>query len=134
MVKRVGFIGVGKLGLPCAEVIAEHYDLQGFDLNPVSPANFPMAHSLADVCADKDVIFIAVPTPHDHAYGGETPSMDLCPRDFDYGTAKSVLRAIMLLESIVPTIVPATASMVLTVVDGLMNPTTIPPLTPKGAK
>lgn len=94
MIKRVGFIGVGKLGLPCAEVIAEQYDIEGFDLEPVTPTNFTMVQSLSEVCAKKDAIFVAVPTPHEPAYGGEAPVSGLPPRDFDYGTVKSVLRAI----------------------------------------
>jgi UDP-N-acetyl-D-mannosaminuronate dehydrogenase len=35
--KRVAMIGLGKLGLPCAEVMAEHYSVCGYDINIVSP-------------------------------------------------------------------------------------------------
>ena len=28
---NVGFIGLGKLGLPCAEVMASHYNVIGYD-------------------------------------------------------------------------------------------------------
>lgn len=89
---RLGMIGVGKLGLPCAEVMAEHHDVEGFDLAPVGPANFPMVASLPELCAGKDVIFVAVPTPHDAAYGGEAPCVHLPPRNFDYGAVTRLLR------------------------------------------
>ena len=29
---KVAMIGCGKLGLPCAEVMAEHYDVVGYDV------------------------------------------------------------------------------------------------------
>jgi UDP-N-acetyl-D-mannosaminuronate dehydrogenase len=32
--KTVGFIGIGKLGLPCAEVMAQQYDVTGYDIYP----------------------------------------------------------------------------------------------------
>ena len=28
----VGFVGLGKLGLLCAEVMSEHYDVTGYDI------------------------------------------------------------------------------------------------------
>jgi UDP-N-acetyl-D-mannosaminuronate dehydrogenase len=31
---KVGFIGLGKLGLDCAEVFAEHYEVRGYDPAP----------------------------------------------------------------------------------------------------
>jgi UDP-N-acetyl-D-mannosaminuronate dehydrogenase len=32
----IGFIGLGKLGLDCAEVFTEHYTVRGFDIYPRS--------------------------------------------------------------------------------------------------
>jgi UDP-N-acetyl-D-mannosaminuronate dehydrogenase len=32
--KKVGFVGIGKLGLPCAEVMAQEYDVTGYDIYP----------------------------------------------------------------------------------------------------
>jgi len=34
---KVAMIGLGKLGLPCAEVMAEHYDVCGYDVATVDP-------------------------------------------------------------------------------------------------
>ena len=90
----VGMIGVGKLGLPCAEVMAERYEVEGFDIASAQPANFSMVNSLAEVCSNKDIVFIAVPTPHELGYGGEAPSMHLPPKNFDYSTVKTILSKI----------------------------------------
>ena len=91
MSNKIGFIGLGKLGLPSASALAEHHRLEGFDIRSPGPCPFPLVDSIATVCKDKDVIFIAVPTPHNAAYGGEAPSTHLPPRDFDYGTVRDVL-------------------------------------------
>ena len=88
---KIGFIGVGKLGKDAAEVMAEKHFVQGYDLAEVRPANFNMVDSLKEVCDDKEIIFIAVPTPHDSKYGGKTPMMGLPPKDFDYSIVKQVL-------------------------------------------
>ena len=31
---KVGFIGIGKLGMACAEVMSEHYEVTGYDIYP----------------------------------------------------------------------------------------------------
>ena len=84
-------IGVGKLGLPCAEVMAQKHHVEGFDVAPANPSNFRMVGSLAEACHQKDIIFVAVPTPHDPAYGGEGPTVHLPPRNFDYSAVTSLL-------------------------------------------
>jgi UDP-N-acetyl-D-mannosaminuronate dehydrogenase len=32
--KKIGFIGIGKLGLDCAEVMAEKHEVRGYDIYP----------------------------------------------------------------------------------------------------
>ena len=91
---RIGFIGVGKLGKEAAEVMAEKHFVQGYDLAEVNPSNFDMVESLERVCDGKDIIFIAVPTPHDPDYEGKNPSTHLPAKDFDYSIVKQVLRDI----------------------------------------
>ncbi len=88
---KVGFIGVGKLGQPCAEVMAERYHVEGFDLSPRQPRNFKMVESVSAVVQGKDIIFIAAPTGHDPKYGGATPISGLEPKDFDYEVVKGIL-------------------------------------------
>jgi len=59
---KVGFIGLGKLGMPCAEVMAEHYDVTGYDTEKVYSDKVKVKHSVAEVVKDRDIIFVAVPT------------------------------------------------------------------------
>jgi UDPglucose 6-dehydrogenase len=81
---KIGFIGLGKLGLDCAEVFAEHYEVRGTDI-------YPRTSDLVKVCdfqetvEESEWIFIAVPTPHADGYDGATPSSHLEPRDFGRG-------------------------------------------------
>jgi UDPglucose 6-dehydrogenase len=82
--KRIAMIGCGKLGLPCAEVMAEHYDVVGYDIYPDPAAGIPMMPTIEQAVAGRDIIFIAVPTPHDSRYGGETPISNMIPCNFDY--------------------------------------------------
>ena len=86
-------IGVGKLGQDCAEVMAEHYDVVGYDVEPRSPT-FPMRASIKEAVEDRDIIFIAAPTPHDPKYGGETPTSHLNPKDFDYTIVTGILEEV----------------------------------------
>ncbi len=88
---KIGVIGVGKLGQPCAEVMAQHYFVEGYDLSCRTPKNFNMVDTIEQLVRDKDVIFIAVPTPHDEKFGGATPISGLPPTDFDYTAVKDIL-------------------------------------------
>lgn len=94
MVKTVAMIGVGKLGQDCAEVMAEHYDVIGYDVEPRTPANFPMAQTIEEAVSGRDLIFIAAPTPHDPIYGGETPTSHLPNKDFDYTIVMNILKEV----------------------------------------
>jgi len=85
-------IGLGKLGLPVAEVMASVYDVSGYDTNnQIKSARVDIHNSLELSVEGSDIIFIAVPTPHDPAYGGETPSSNLPVKDFDYSYLNDVL-------------------------------------------
>lgn len=88
-------IGLGKLGLPCAEVMAEQYDVSGYDINLVEPTiSVAVKSSIFEAVKDRDLIFVAVPTPHDPAYGGSTPIANMPPKDFDYSIVQQVLSEI----------------------------------------
>ena len=78
---KIGFIGLGKLGKDAAEVLAEKHDVVGYDPNVVVDG---ISGTLEEACKDKDVVLVAVQTPHDSKYGGETPTSHLEPKDFDY--------------------------------------------------
>jgi UDPglucose 6-dehydrogenase len=88
--KTIAMIGVGKLGQDCAEVIAETHDVVGYDVVPRLPT-FPMKGTIEDAVKDRDIIFIAAPTPHDPIYGGETPTSHLPNKDFDYTIVQDIL-------------------------------------------
>ena len=87
----IGFIGVGKLGQSCAEMVAEVHDVVGYDVNPVVPENFTMSGTLEGAVEGKDIVFIAVQTPHDPQYDGKAPTSHLPNKDFDYSVVKKVL-------------------------------------------
>ena len=92
---KVSMIGLGKLGLPCAEVMAEHYDVCGYDVTIVEPTmTVAIKSSIQAAVEDRDLIFVAVPTPHDPAYGGNTPIADMPPKNFDYSIVQHVLNEI----------------------------------------
>jgi UDPglucose 6-dehydrogenase len=90
IMKTVAMIGVGKLGQDCAEVMAQHYDVVGYDVELRIPA-FTMKDTIEEAVKDRDFIFIAAPTPHDPMYGGEAPTSHLPNKDFDYTIVTNIL-------------------------------------------
>lgn len=90
----IGFIGVGKLGQACAEMVAEHHDVVGYDIAPREPENFTMVPTLVQAVQGQDIVFIAVETPHDPKYDGKAPTSHLPNKDFDYTVVKNVLREV----------------------------------------
>jgi UDPglucose 6-dehydrogenase len=91
---QVGFIGLGKLGLSCAEVMAEKYSVTGYDIYPRSSSKIKISDNLRGAVAGKDIVFVAVQTPHDPAYDGSKPITHLPNKDFDYTIVKAVLEQI----------------------------------------
>ena len=89
--KTVGFIGIGKLGLACAEVMSTHYDVTGYDIYPRTSDKITISDTLEGAVKDKDIIFIAVQTPHDPIYDGSQPITHLPNKDFDYSIVNKVL-------------------------------------------
>tara|TARA_B100000900_G_scaffold302060_1_gene260620 strand:- start:17154 stop:18317 length:1164 start_codon:yes stop_codon:yes gene_type:complete len=88
---KIGFIGVGKLGKDAAEIMAEKHDVIGYDVVSVQPANFEMVPTIEEVCKDRELIFIAVPTPHHPDYDGREPTSHLPNKDFDYSIVNNIL-------------------------------------------
>ena len=91
---KVAMIGCGKLGLPCAEVMSQHYDVVGYDVVKDPTAQIPLLDSIEAAVQSRDFIFVAVPTPHDPVYGGSKPIADLPTKDFDYSIVQAVLTEI----------------------------------------
>ena len=89
--KKVGFIGLGKLGLPCAEAMAKSYNVVGYDIYPRTSDKITVSDTLEGAVRDADIIFVAVQTPHDPIYDGSQPITHLPNKDFDYTIVKDVL-------------------------------------------
>jgi len=90
---QIGFIGVGKLGLPCAEEVAIRGHKVGcYDIDTKIKSEIVTMHNTIEECVqDKDIVFVAVPTPHDKSYDGRAPTSHLPPKDFDYTIVKEVV-------------------------------------------
>ena len=89
---KVAFVGLGKLGMPCAEAIAKKgIDVTGFDTTNKKSNLISIKTSIQDTVRDRDIVFIAVPTPHESGYDGRTPTSDLPVKDFDYEAVKNIL-------------------------------------------
>jgi len=89
---NIGFLGIGKLGMPCAEVIAQKgHNVTGYDVEPRTSEYVKVCKSVKETVKDRDIVFIAVPTPHDPAYDGRAPTAHLTPKDFSYDIVKQVI-------------------------------------------
>ncbi len=68
---KIGFIGLGKLGMPCAEAISDKgFDVAGYDIIRKSSDKIEIRESLKELVADRDIVFVATPTPHEEGYDG----------------------------------------------------------------
>jgi UDPglucose 6-dehydrogenase len=92
---KLSFIGLGKLGLPCAEVFVEkgHF-VQGYDIQNVTSPLINIEPTIQKAVSDVDIVFIAVPTPHDPEYDGRKPISHLPPKDFDYSIVQEVIQKV----------------------------------------
>ena len=81
--QKIGFIGIGKLGLECAEVMAEKHDVWGYDIYHRTSDSVKVC-GVEELCDNAEWIFIAVPTPHAEGYDGSVPSSHMEPKDFGH--------------------------------------------------
>lgn len=112
---KIGFIGLGKLGLPCALAIeAKGYIVYGFDIDKnvrtiletkilpyreagspelLARTNIKLCDSIEEVVKNSEMIFVAIQTPHNEKYEGITrlPNERV---DFDYTYLKDGLKTI----------------------------------------
>ena len=92
---KIGFIGIGKLGRDAAEVMNDAgHEVFGYDVHERFDLSFEMKKTIEEVCFEREIIFVAVPTPHDPLYDGKYPTSHLEPKDFDYNIVKEVLTEI----------------------------------------
>lgn len=91
---RIGFIGLGKLGMPCAEAVAQRgFHVSGYDIVHKTSDKIEIKDSIDSVVEDSDIVFVATPTPHEDGYDGRTPTSHLPVKDFNYKAVKEVLSA-----------------------------------------
>ena len=111
---NVGFVGLGKLGLPSALAIeSKGHTVVGYDINPkikdyISERKIPYKEEgadellqktnikvlpLSDVLKQSEIIFVPVQTPHDPLYEGIT-KLPETTADFNYDYLKSAVRSI----------------------------------------
>jgi UDPglucose 6-dehydrogenase len=91
---RIGFIGLGKLGLDCAEVMAEKYTVHGYDIYPRTSDLVKVCGTAKEMIDNSDWIFIAVQTPHAEGYDGSVPSSHMEPRDFGHDAVKDAINMV----------------------------------------
>ena len=90
--EKIGFIGLGKLGMPCAEAIANKgFDVAGYDINKKTSDLISIESSIEEVCKNRDIIFIATPTPHEDGYDGSRPTSHLPVKDFSYESLTNIV-------------------------------------------
>jgi UDPglucose 6-dehydrogenase len=88
---KIGFIGLGKLGLDCAEVMAEKYNVHGYDIYPRKSGSVNVCDTPKEMIDNSDWIFIAVQTPHAEGYDGSVPSSHMEPKDFGHDAVKDAI-------------------------------------------
>ena len=91
---KVGFIGLGKLGMPCAETLATKYSVTGYDIYSKQSNSVKISDNLRGAVVNNDIVFVAVQTPHDPVYDGSKPISHMPNKDFDYSIVKDVLKQI----------------------------------------
>ena len=91
---KIGFIGLGKLGLECAEVMAEKYTVHGYDIYPRTSDSVKVCDTPEEMIDNSDWIFIAVQTPHQEGYDGSVPSSHMEPKDFGHDAVKDAIKMV----------------------------------------
>ena len=131
--EKIGFIGLGKLGMPCAEAISKKgFDVAGYDIVDKSSKHVVIRNSIKDLCRDRDIVFVATPTPHEEGYDGRTPTSHLPVKDFNYDEVKKVLskcnkymhgsQSLVLISTVLPGTIRRELAPLVTNVKLLYNP------------
>lgn len=138
---QIGWVGLGKLGLPCALVCAAAgHKVHGTDANSairtfLESGSIPYEEvgvkealagglsvewhdSIDGVVQASDLVFVAVQTPHAPQFEGCTPTPEL-KRDFDYSALETAVRSVVAAVSkptvivVVSTVNPGTSARIL---------------------
>ena len=131
---RIAFIGLGKLGMPCAEALAKkgYADITGYDVVQKTSELVDIKQTLAEAVKDRDVVFIATPTPHEEGYDGRSPTSHLKPKDYNYESVKAVLKqcndlmnndqVVVLISTVLPGTIRRELAPIMTNVKLIYNP------------
>lgn len=130
---KIGFIGLGKLGMPCSEAIAKKgFDVAGYDIKFKTSELVDIRSSIQDLCRDRDIVFVATPTPHEDGYDGREPTSHLPVKDFNYTAVKEVLKecnrhlgtnqTLVLISTVLPGTIRRELSPIVTKTELLYNP------------
>ena len=130
---KIGFIGLGKLGMPCSEAIAKKgFDVAGYDIKFKTSELVDIRSSIQDLCRDRDIVFVATPTPHEDGYDGREPTSHLPVKDFNYTAVKDVLKecnrhlgtshTLFLISTVLPGTIRRELSPIVTKTELLYNP------------
>ena len=131
--EKIGFIGLGKLGMPCAEAISKKgFDVAGYDIVDKLSKHVVIRNSIKYLCRDRDIVFVATPTPHEEGYDGRTPTSHLPVKDFNYDEVKKVLskcnkymhgsQSLVLISTVLPGTIRRELAPLVTNVKLLYNP------------
>ena len=131
--EKIGFIGLGKLGMPCAEAIRKKgFHVAGYDIEDKRSDLVEIRDSIEDLCRDRDIIFVATPTPHEQGYDGAEPTSHKEVKDFNYDSLKQVLtkcnrhmgvtQSLVLISTVLPGTIRRELSPLVTNVKLLYNP------------
>jgi UDPglucose 6-dehydrogenase len=71
--------------------MASKHNVTGYDIYPRESSKIKIATTLQEAVEGKELVFIAVQTPHDPIYGGDQPITHLKNKDFDYTIVNQVL-------------------------------------------
>ena len=90
--EKIGFIGLGKLGMPCAEAIRKKgFHVAGYDIANKSSDLVEIRDSIKELVEDRNIVFVATPTPHEEGYDGREPTSHKEVKDFNYEAVTKVL-------------------------------------------
>jgi UDPglucose 6-dehydrogenase len=110
---KIGFIGLGKLGLEVAEFFSLNNDVSGYDIIKKHSSKIKIEDKIENL-KDRDIIFIAVQTPHDKKYDGSNQSSHLDVKDFNYSYVIDVIEKLNLFVNnkqivcLISTVIPGT--------------------------
>ena len=131
--EKIGFIGLGKLGMPCAEAIRKKgFHVAGYDIAYKSSDLVEMRDYIEHLVRDRDIVFVAIPTPHEEGYDGREPTSNKEVKDFDYDAVKKVLtkcnkhmgvtQSLVLISTVLPGTIRRELAPLVTNVKLLYNP------------